>query len=215
MEIITYITDLLLLINIILYITCFSKKRETRNIFVFYLIYIGLIQLISSILFSQGKPNLFLSHFYFVGQFIFLSLLYKKILIKKIYKTIINSAFIIVCTVVTIQYILFPKLFFTFNLFEIIISSIPIIFYSFLFFFESIANINKQYIYINAGVFIYLSSSTLLFCAGNLINASTSSYKKLIWEINMILYGVYLILIFVEWYKNFRNPSKKKLKIYD
>jgi hypothetical protein len=209
-EIINHITDLLLLINIILYIKCFSKKRKTLNIFVFYLIYIGLIQLVSTIIFNTGESNLYLSHFYFVGQFLFLSFLYKKLLKNNFHKKIISSISIIVCVILIIQYIISPELFYSFNLFEIIISSTPIIFYSVLFFFQSIENINKQFIYINSGIFIYISSSTLLFSAGNFINSSPSLFKKIVWEINMILYIIYLLLIFVEWYKHFRKSAIAK-----
>ena len=60
--------------------------------------------------------------------------------------------------------------------------------------------------YINAGVLIYLASSTLIFILGNLINVVDRPLQTNIWFINKILYVGYLILILIEW----RNLLKTK-----
>ncbi|AUC85947.1 hypothetical protein CW731_11885 [Polaribacter sp. ALD11] len=159
-----------------------------------------------SYLSRQQISNLFLSHYYFVGQFLFLSFFYKSILKSKIKKRLINLFLFIIPFLIIIIYYINPLDYFKFNLTEVIITSLPLVFYSILFFSENL-NATKKFIYLNSGVFIYLISSTFLFSVGNLINGSTSehSFKNYIWLLNAFIYLVYQILIFTEWYKNFRK----------
>ena len=162
---ITDFTNLLLLINIILYIKCFSNKSKTLNVFIFYLIFIGAIQLISNILFFKKIDNLFLSHFYFIGQYLFLSILYLRILKSNLYKTVIKILIYSITSIILIQYTISDNLFHKFNLFEVILCSLPLILYSVFFFSETLGGKDKRFLYINSGILIYLISSTLLFSA--------------------------------------------------
>ena len=106
-------------------------------------------------------------------------------------------------------YIYNPKIYFKFNLFEIVLSSIPLIIYSVLYIFISLLE-EKKYFYINCGIFIYLISSTLFFVSGNYLATIDKSIIKIIWLVNMIIYIIYQLLITVEWFVNYRvNKSKK------
>ncbi len=208
-KIIIYIGYFVLAVNTFLFFKSYRQKSIAFKIIPFYLLYCLLIQVRSSYLSIQGIPNLYLSHYYFVGQFLFLSFFYKEILKSQIKKRVVNLFLSTIPIVIIILYIINPLDYFKFNLVEVIITSIPIVLFSIFYFSENL-NSSKKFIYLNCGIFIYLISSTFLFSVGNIINSSLSSFKKNVWILNAILYVIYQILIFIEWYKNFK--SKKNIK---
>jgi hypothetical protein len=175
------------------------------KIFSYYLLTILIIQLTAKYLRSNNINNIYLSHYYFIGQFIFLSLFFKQLLKNTLQKKITTFGLFIVLITLVIYYILNPLNYYKFNIFEIIATSIPLIVYSFFFFVQKIEDSNKKYIYIVSGFFLYITCSTLLFTTGNI----AAEIKKMIWYSNATLYIVYQVLIFIEWYKNFRKPKKE------
>ena len=205
-EIIANLGNLFLLVNTILFFKSYRKNSIAFRIFFYYLLLCLIVQGTYSILYNLKIDNLFLSHYYFVGQFILLSAFFLKLNSKKIHKKIISYVLITTLSLLAIYYIKYPEKYFKFNLLEIIITSIPLLIYSFVFFIQVFESKKKKFIYINSGIFTYIICSTLLFSAGNI----KSSIKNIIWYFNMSLYIVYQVLIFIEWYKHFR---KKPLKI--
>ncbi len=204
LEITAYIGHFILFINLLIYSKGYRYNKSVAfKVFIFYLIITLAIQLISTYLRSFKIPNLYLSHYYFIGQFILFSLFFKQLLKKKLHKKGITLCLIIVLTVLGIYYFLYPSNYYKFNVFEIIITSIPLIIYSIFFFVQKIEDADKKYIYIVSGFFLYILCSTLLFTTGNI----TAEIKKIIWEINSLLYVTFQVLIFVEWYKNFRKKT--------
>ena len=205
---ITYCANLILVINTFLFFKSYRKNSVAFKVFCFYLLSCVIIQSITEYLFSIHKNNLFLSHYYFLGQFLLLSFFYKSILKSQIKKKVINVFLIIIPFLTVLLYAIHPENYFRFNLIEVIITSLPIVFYSILYFSE-ILNSSKTFVYLNSGVFMYLISSTFLFSVGNFINdsSSTSDFKRYVWILNAFLYLVYQLLIFIEWYKNFRKNT--------
>ncbi|TVZ56587.1 hypothetical protein OD91_1878 [Lutibacter sp. Hel_I_33_5] len=206
-EIIVNIGNLLLLINTIYYFKSYRKYSVAFKTFTIYLFFSLIIQGIYYVLFLYKENNLFLSHVFFIGQFLILSVFYYQIFFKERLKKIIKLYLIFTLLILTFYLVFFQVNFFKFNLFEIFITSLPIIIYSLLFFFQKIDTVDKKYLHLNSGLFLYLSCSLLLFSAGNL----KSSIKNFIWYFNMSLYVIFQILIFIEWYKNFRKPTKVEL----
>ena len=204
-NIISKTSVLVLAINIILYFKSYRKNSIAFKIFTHYLLFIFIIQLISGYMRFKQENNLYLSHYYFIGQFIFLSLFYLFLEEKSLFKNGIRTILFLALVSIGIYYLKNPQAYFSFNLFEIAITSIPLILFSFYFFIRKIDSDNHKFIYLNSGFFLYISCSTLLFSAGNI----SSSIKNIIWYSNAILYLVYQLLIVVEWYKNFRKPFKK------
>ena len=200
----------LLFINALLFTFSFlkskSKHRELKY-FVTYLI-ITFCVLLGSILiidiqvkFGFEKNNLFLSHLYFIFQFIFLSLFYRELFTKR-QQFWVNSIFVFVALILTIQYFKDWTLFLKFNLLEILITSFPIILYSIIHLYNSLGKPGK-YMYINAAILIYLSVSTLIFILGNLINTiDDRSITVSVWFLNKIFYVGYLLLILIQWKKS-------------
>ncbi|WP_299672143.1 hypothetical protein [uncultured Polaribacter sp.] len=207
-EIINFIANLgniILVINIFLFFKSYRKKTVAFKIIAFYLLYVLVIQLSMSYLNSRKIPNLYFTHFYFIGQIIFLSFFFLREFKNILLSNIIKIYLVLVLVSLGIYYSFLPETFFKHNIFEVLITSIPLIVYSFIFLIRRLDSSNKKFIYLNSGLFLYILCSTLIFIAGNL----KSDIKLIIWLFNASLYIVYQLLISLEWYKNFRL---KKLK---
>lgn len=194
---------ILLALNTILFLRSYRLEQTSTKIFTLYLIGSLFIQLYSSYLSDHKINNLFLSHYFFIGKFVLLSLFFRKILKKIVLKKIISVVIIIVLVALCIYYIIYPSSYYKFNVFEIVLTSVPLIIFCFLFFIQKIESSESKFVFIVSGMFLYFLCSLLLFTAGN-IKGST---KMLIWNTNAVLYILYQILIFVDWYKQFREKN--------
>jgi hypothetical protein len=207
-QILAYIGYIFLLLNLILFFLSFSKQGKAYKIFILYLGIIFVVQILAKIYSAQNINNLFLSHFYFIGQFVLLSLFFKTLLKEKYQKNIVKAGLTLGLLTLGIQYWLDPSLFLKFNLFEIFITSFLLIIYS-TFHFYNMLNEKKEFYYINMGILLYLFGSTILFLAGNLIVTLSSKMNKWTWILNSFLYIIYQLFILVEWKKSF---SKKDIQ---
>lgn len=201
LKIFANIGNLILICNLILFIKDFRFQNKEFKIFTFYLAIILSIQLGSKILVNLHYQNLYLSHFYFIGQFIMLSIFYKNLFKETFQKRIVNIGFISCLLLLGIQYGLNPSLFFKFNLFEIFITSFLLIIYA-VFHFYNMLNSKKEFYYINMGILLYLFGSTILFLVGNLMTSLSPKLNKFPWILNAILFIVYQVFIIIEWKKS-------------
>lgn len=208
-EFIIYIGYLLLGINFILFAIKLNKKMP-RSFFVFtiYLLVMIIVQAYTSYLKSIHQNNLFLSHFYFILQFLLLSIFYLEIVNNDFQKKIIKIAVPSCLIILGVQYYFNTDLFYKFNLFEIFITSFLIIIFS-MFHFYNILNEKKKYYYINTGILLYLFGSTVLFISGNLISKLDLAPSKIVWILNSVLYIVYQVFILIEWREIFIKKSDK------
>ena len=196
---------LFLFINTLLFIISYNKKENATKYFILYLGLCSLIQLYSNHLNSSGIHNLFLSHYFFTGQFLLLSLFYSELSeYKKINKPIRYFSLVLTLSII-LYFVLNPNSYVRWNEIEIGITSLPLLIYSFLFFIKKIDDSkDKKYIYFNSGFFVYTLCSTLIFILGNIGGRELKLY---VWNMNQILYLFFQILIFVEWYINFRKNT--------
>jgi hypothetical protein len=194
---------LFLIINTLVFIINYNKQDKALKYFIMYLMLCLVVQLYSSYLHDKGENNLYLSHYFFTGQFIFLSLFFLKTLhFKKIKKLILFITIIIPLCFIT-YFFSNEKAYREWCELEIAFTSIPLLIYSFYFFVKKIENNKgKKYIFFNSGFFVYTLCSTLLFILGNI---GSIEIKRFVWDINQFLYLIFQILIFVEWYKNFKK----------
>lgn len=209
-----FLEEIFLFLNVILY---FKTPSYRRSLIFFrsYLLIILIIQvtmaviryLINIDIMSKEPGNLYLSHFYFISQFIFLSLFYYN-LFKKKQLIIIKVLFPIVLIPLVIQYSFKPKIFYEFNILEVFITSFPIIVYSIIHLYNSLTE-KTRFFYINAGILIYLSVSTLIFILGDFISGLDIELVENIWLINKYAYIGYLIFIFLEWKFNLQSYKIK------
>lgn len=197
---------LILFLNLILFIKGYRNHGKAYSLFTWYLGVIFLVQMTSMTLKKFNISNLYLSHFYFIGQFIFLSLFYVNILKQELQKRIVKFCLITTLLALAIQYASDFSLFLKFNLFEILITSILLILYA-TFHFYNMLNEKKEFYLINMGILFYLFGSTILFLVGNLTIVLSPKMNKITWILNSILYVLYQIFILVEWKKSF---SKKR-----
>ncbi len=205
-----YLGILLIILNSFLFL--YSYKKYGRNLsykfFSFYLICALIVNLVVFILAKYSINNLFLSHYYFISQFILISLFYKS-LFNKNQGDIVSVVFLIVISILGFQYIIWPELYFKFNTTEVFLTSFPLVVYSIVHLYNSL-NKPGKFIYINAGILIYLSTSTLIFILGDYLSSiSNSKAVNNIWFINKVLYVIYLLLILTEWWKNYRLVKNK------
>jgi hypothetical protein len=202
-QILAYIGYFILLLNLILFFIRFSNQGKAYKIFTVYLGLVFVVQILAEILIQQKRNNLFLSHFYFIGQFIVLSIFYLNILKKVDFqKKIVKGGLILGLSILGIQFVNDNTLFFKFNLFEIVITSFLLIVFA-SFHFYNLLNEKKEFYYINMGILIYLFGSTILFLVGNLMTSLSPKLNKIPWILNSFLYIIYQLFILVEWKKSF------------
>lgn len=185
------------------------NNKKSYLLFTGYLIVTLIIQVWSFYLaFDGGRNNLFLSHYYFILQFVLLSFFYES-LFQKHQKKYVYTILVIVLSVLAIRFIKMPSIYERFDLLEIFLCSIPLVIYSIVHLYNSL-NSSRGYLFINGGILMYLSTSTLIFILGNYLSTlDINEGIREIWMINSFLYFVFLILIFIEWFKNYR-PVKLK-----
>ena len=198
----------LIIINTFLYLLSYKKhsKELTYKLFSLYLICSVIINIGVITLAAFREHNLFLSHYYFILQFIILSFFYR-LLFETAQKRLVVFLLVLVLGILIILFTISPEIYFKFNTTEVFITCSPIIVYSVIHLYNSLSKPSK-YMYINTGVLIYLTTSTLIFILGDYLSGSNTGAVNNIWFINKVLYVIYLLLIFTEWWKNFRTINK-------
>ena len=198
----------LMVINLLLFLARFRNANRAMRLFTLYLFVIAVIQFGSSYMSRHHMNNLFLSHFYFILQFILLGFFYLSFLKDGIQRRFVRVTMAGCLVLLGLQYYLDPMVFSNFNLFEIFLTSFLIVIYA-LFHFYNILNESHQYYWLNTGIFIYIFVSSVLFLSGNLMSSIAMQYVNLVWTLNGILYIVYQVFIFLEWWKG-RRPRVAK-----
>ena len=187
----------------LLYLTGFSRNSKAFKYFTIYLLIIGIIQISMQtyILVTMGESNLFFFIYYFVLQFIMLSLFYKELLGYKW----INWITATILLFIGYQYITEPYMYFKYNPIGSSITQLIIVGYSLFYFYKSLTG-KREFLIVNIGLFFYLLSSLLIFAAGNLVlNDTIPDYvPNLLNHSNLALYFILQVLIVVEWFRNYR-----------
>jgi len=219
----------ILLINTILYFKVSSKRRSLK-IFSWYLFIVFFVQILQFIInkrylhyiipesftdyqiirdaLDHGN-NLFLSHFYFIPQFILLSFFYRN-LFKRKQQRLVLGILTLVLAILIVIFLRNPSIFYTFSIVEVFITSLPLVIYSIIHLYNGLSE-KSRFLYINSGILIYLSASTLIFILGDYISRIKTENidVRYIWNINQYLYIGFLIAIFLEWYYNLRHLKTK------
>lgn len=205
-KIFKYIPIILLIINFILFFSQFKKENKAYRIYTIYLGLIVSIELSSRILIANGYQNLMLSHLYFTGQFIMLSLFYLQLLKENYQKKIIRYNLILIPLLLLVNFSIFPSQLHEFSMVEILLTSVSIISYSTFHFYNMLSN-KKEFYLINCGILIYLFGSTVTFLPRNLHVTYGKSLSIVLTILNILLYIVYLVFIFLEW-RQIKTRSK-------
>lgn len=195
------------------YMTC--KNRDILyRIVTAYLVLLFCVELLCNIIgFLYPNSNFFLSHYYFIFQFITLNLFFYKSFSNKTLKQIIVIVFVSVILFLGCQYYRKPSLYWEFNLVEIAITSIPLLFYAIYFIVLNLKKVKHNYFYFCNGLIIYLTSSAGIFLSGNSNSVIlTEPFILDFWFFNSLFYILYQFMIYKEWkVLNFRRKTNKEV----
>ncbi|KQB42965.1 hypothetical protein RC62_3128 [Flavobacterium aquidurense] len=210
-DLLIYSGYFVLLINLILYTFSFFHQEKANVFFMVYLVFIFIIQFIMEIMYYLHMNNLFAINLFFVGQMIFLGLFYESILKTKKQKFFVKLVITSILLVLFVQYFIEPDQFLKFNLFEITLTSLSIVVFALLHFYNMLSD-KKEYYYYTIGVVFYLLTSTVLYLVGNLTSNLGDDLKYLSWRLNAFLILMYYLFILYEWKVSFK--SKKEINTY-
>lgn len=196
------------------YMTCKNRDVLYRIITAYLVLLFGVELLCHIIGFLYPNSNFFLSHYYFIFQFVTLNLFFYKSFTNKALKQIMAIVFVSVLIILGYQYCKRPSLYWEFNLVEIAITSIPLLFYAVYFIVSNLKKRKHNYFYFCNGLIIYVTSSAGIFLSGNSESIIfTEPFVLDFWFFNSLFYILYQFLIYKEWrVLNFRRKTKKKLQ---
>lgn len=203
-NILSIIGKAFLLLNLILYVLGFSKHRKGNKLLIAYLVWIFICEMVFYILSEKKMNNLFFSHYYLVGQFLLLGSFYWQLFVEKYQKRIALLLLFGVPSVLIVQYIIYPEKYFSFNLFEIFITSYSLITLALLHLYNLLAT-EKKYYYFTTGLLVYLICSVIIFLSGNLYTVMNMKLHKEIWVLNVLVFIVFQILTLVECITMYRK----------
>lgn len=188
-----------LFFNTFLFLRKKEIHKDVSKVFLIYLVSLSLIELSCHIIgILKPNANFFISHFYFIFQFTFLSYLYSKLIEEKVFKKIITVVYISQILILGYMYFSDPSLFWKFNEYEIIATSFILVFYALYFIYKEI---NKVHYYYNfsIGLVLYLLCSITIFLSGNLELVLIEDPYIDIWIFNTIFYILFQFMIFREY----------------
>lgn len=190
----------LLLVNAILF--SIKVKRVNNQVYKYvaiYLIILFIVELFCNVLgYLKPGANFFLSHFYFNAQFILLSAVFYRLFTNQKLKKLVVANYIIITLIIVGMYVYNNDSFWHFNLFEIAATSLLLIVYAFIHFYNTLGE-KKRYFYLTIGMVLYVLCSSLIFLFGNYELVFIKNPYIDIWILNTVFYIIYQVLIFTEW----------------
>lgn len=141
---------------------------------------------------NNGIPNLFLSHYYTIGQFLLISIIYYQHLNK--FQRIIPIG-VSVFSGFLIYQLLYGKIIYNeFNTTGFLVSACILIAYAFFYFIEHIS-VRRYWDSFNFGLFLYLGGSSIIFLTMNNSWKDLEAWYADIWTINAFLTVLYQVFV--------------------
>jgi hypothetical protein len=188
-----------LIINSFLFAKKLVGKDNLYRTLTLYLITLSVVEIFCNVIgILKPNSNLFISHFYFNFQFLFLSFFFYKLFKNKLLKKAIIITIFVFWIILFRQYYFNTALFWQFNLFEILAISFILISYSLIHLYNTLGE-EKKYFYFAIGLVMYLLCSSIIFMSGNLELVFYNDPYIDIWIFNSLFYIVYQCFIFKEW----------------
>ena len=188
-----------LFFNTFLFIRKKEIHKDLSKVFLLYLVSLSLIELACHIIgILKPNSNFFISHFYFSFRFTFLSYLYSKLIRDKLFNKIIAVVYFSQILILGYMYVSNPSLFWKFNEYEIIATSLILVFYALCFIYKEIDKVHYYYNF-SIGLILYLLCSISIFLYGNLELVLIEDPYIDIWIFNTIFYIVFQFMIFREY----------------
>jgi len=206
-DFIIYLGYFILFIDLILYTYSFFREKEANVFFVVYLAFSFVLQCSMEIMYHFRLNNLFLVNIFIIGQMILLGLFYTSLFNLKSQKRFVIISVVVAMVILAIQFIMDWNQFLRFNLFEITLTSLLVVIFSLIHFYNMLTE-SKRYYYISVGVVFYLLASTVLFLIGNLTHNLSNEFKFLSWQLNSVLIVIYYTLFLYDWRRDRLNKSR-------
>jgi hypothetical protein len=204
-----YSVYLVLFINLILYSFSFFRKEKANVFFVSYLAFSFVMQFSMELMYHLRINNLFAVNIFFIGQFILLGFYYNSLFRVKSQKIFVKISILVALLLLAWQFVMDSSQFLKFNLFEITLTSLLIVVFALLHFYNMLTE-SKKFYYISFGIILYLLASTVLFLIGNLSLGLSKDLKYLTWMLNAFLSVVFQFFILYEWRVSFyKKPISK------
>lgn len=214
-DIVNILSHVFVTLNTILFCVMYRKNR--RKEYVFFTIYsccMMLIEFVTLYYLLNQMNNLYVSHFYFIIQYVLVSLMFGELISSDRMKRFIRYSVIVIPVGFVVQYCLDTTLFYKFNIIEVLVCLLLPVFYAIVFLYKSLDSGNKKWILFTSGLIIYFLSSSVVFSGANYFIAhlleKLSSFHADFWLINNIIYVIYQLLITIEWFKSFKNTALKR-----
>ncbi|GGF30435.1 hypothetical protein [Flavobacterium limi] len=196
---------LFLFINLILYTYSFFHKEKANIFFICYLLFAFIMQITMEFMYHLKFDNLFVINIFVIGQMILLSLFYASILKNKSQKKIVKHSVCWASLILGLQFFIDYKQFLKFNLFAITITSLLVVAFALLHFYNMLTEF-KTYYYITIAIIFFMLGSTILYLVGNITLSLSKDVKLISWALNAFLFLIYQLVILYEWKISF---SKK------
>ena len=173
----------------------YRQLRHELKVFSWFLFLTGILQLISLLLWMKGINNLPLLHLYVLTSFVSLALFYDAIMKGFIHRQVIRITIVLFVLASLLNSIFIQKIH-TFNSYALTLESVLLIVLSLstyiLLLNKIIAEKKKEEIksinWINSGVFVYYSTTFLIFYFGDLITHSYSrEFNRYTWVLHSFL----------------------------
>ena len=198
-----------LIVNTVLFLKNKEVLKKISKVFVAYLVTLSILEVVCHIIgFLKPNSNFFLSHFYFIFQFVFLSYLFYTLFKVARVKKVILVLFFAELGLIAYSYVSNPSLFWEFNPLEIISTSILLVAFALFFILK---NLHKLHDYFNfsLGIIMYLICSIYIFLSGNTELVFVEDPYVDIWMLNAIFYIFFQFMIF----KEYLYFSKKEISL--
>jgi hypothetical protein len=177
-------------------------KRLSRSMILLMALLFGtlFIELVSEYLAHRKIPNLHLTHYYTIGQFFVLSVIYYNQLKK--FQIVVPIGVALFSSILMYQLIQSKIEYNVFNTAGFLVSACVLITYAFFYYIEHIAE-KRYWDTFNVGLFLYLGGSSIIFLTMNNYKDLAEYYMD-IWTINGMLVVLYQLFISITIYRYYR-----------
>ncbi|MCJ8288181.1 MAG: hypothetical protein HRT58_02530 [Crocinitomicaceae bacterium] len=187
----------LLLINIFYLIFLIKHLRRSMILLMVLLVGILFIDLASSYLSDQHISNIHLTHYYTIGQFFILSVIYYKHLKK--FQLIVPFGVALFSSILIYQLVASKIVYNELNISGFIASACVLMTYAFFYFIEHISE-KRYWDTFNVGLFLYLGGSSIIFLTMNSWQ-DLEDWNVIIWTVNASLAVLFQVFITTTIYR--------------
>lgn len=190
---------LFLFVNVFVFFTNKKIQKNVSKVFLGYLLSLAIIETFCHVIgILSPNSNLFLSHIYFGFQFVFVSILYYKLIDNYLIKKAIVTIGTLQILYLSYTYLTDTELFWKFNTYEIVSSSVFLILYTVIYVFKNLESQHKYYNF-SIGLFFYLMTSITIFLSGHLELVLLEDPYIDIWVFNSLFYILFQYFIYREY----------------